>query len=166
MSAEGYYFVDVGQSKALVRYVTLLPPKASFQSGVPREAFIGYLLRPDDALSPGNFVQNRLFVDVMQGIIDREGGQVADLQQRAAMLKDGKLPLFDDRLPLGSRAGAATEDVIGVFAVKDGRIVSYSPNRQHRLVSSKGLFRLPFGLSSNLLRELERRAAESPKKSR
>lgn len=162
--AKPYYLMEVDRGKGIEQYLTLLSPESAFGKGLPPEAIIGSLLQPNGRIVPDNFARNRIFVDFMHKIIEREGPQTAEIQKQTSQLKSGNLLLIDDRAPQASRGAPQSEEVVGTFAVAAGRIVSYVPNREHRILSSKGLFRLPFGLQDKLIREMERRANEVTRK--
>src|SRR5438067_13532615 len=54
-------------------YVTCLSTERLFRyAGIPSEGIIGQLLRPlgpGERITPGNFAANKVFVDLMQGVI-------------------------------------------------------------------------------------------------
>jgi hypothetical protein len=154
-SADPYYLLEVDQGKGLVQYVMLLSPKIFAKKSIPPQALVGQLRRANGQLNPDNFVRNRGFVELMQQFIEREGPQSEELKKEAAQLKAGSIRLVDGRSSMATPGGVPSDDTLGVFSVQGGRIVGYQPNPEHRIVSERGLFHLPFRLHDKFVKELE-----------
>ena len=143
-------------------YVTCIDKGRLFTAeGILSEWIIGALLRPlepGEAITPGNFAANSVFVDLMQGVIARRGPWVSDLIADARRLGDGTLYVLDQRTraPQSPVREVPTEDIFGEFDVKDGQIVhgSYRPNPKHYLFSPDGFFQLGAQLEDCLLEVL------------
>lgn len=149
----------VNQDAGNIHYITIISAELAFKVGLPGEAIVGQLLVPNNKITPQNFARNRIFVDYLHAFIRREAPSDLTLRQRAATVRSGQMPFIDGRAKQGPGAPPSTEDVLGVFAVKDGFIVGYEPNAQHRIFSARGFFSLPPSLEGKLIRELEAIAA-------
>ena len=143
-------------------YVTCIDKGRLFTAeGILSEWIIGALLRPlepGEAITPGNFAANSVFVDLMHGVIARRGPWVSDLIADARRLGDGTLYVLDQRTraPQSPVREVPTEDIFGEFDVKDGQIVhgSYRANPKHYLFSPDGFFQLGAQLQDCLLEVL------------
>jgi hypothetical protein len=132
---------------------------------LPVELLIGVVLRPrekpSDPISPDNFAANTAFVHFLHRIIEQDGPETEQLIVNAESIGDGTLYVVDGRAPRpkpDQEWVVCSEDVLGEFDVKDGRIVpdSYRRNSGHRLLSSRGFFELEDELAECLQAELER----------
>jgi hypothetical protein len=146
-------------------YVTCLPQEQVFARGLPPEAILGVLLRPlaaGEAITPDVFARNRAFVDFLHAVVARRGPGLPGLRSEARRQGDGWVYIIDQRTrtPQGP---VPPEDIVGVFAVKDGEVVpgSYKRNPNHRLLSADGFFWLAPELQACLLEELANRAEQA-----
>ncbi len=142
-------------------YVTCLPQEAIFEHGLISEAIIGVLLRPVDqvaAITPEVFAPNQVFVDFLHEVIARRGPGVSGLIAEARRQGEGWVYIIDQRTrnPPGH---IPPEDIVGVFAVKGGQIVSdsYQRSPKHQILSADGFLRLEAGLQACLMEELAAR---------
>lgn len=104
-------------------------------------------------MSPDNFARNGKFVAYMHTLIEKVGLADAALIALAEKVGEGDINLTD------RRATAATpdpEDLVGAFTVSGGKLVSYSRNAEHRILSERGFFRLPAPFESTLIETLTR----------
>src|SRR5207245_3375479 len=81
-------------------YITCLDPeRLSKGAGIPSEGIIGQLLRPlepGERITPDNFAANTVFVELMQGVIARNGPYLKDLVSVAVRIDEGRVYLVDD----------------------------------------------------------------------
>jgi hypothetical protein len=122
------------------------------------EAIIGVLLRPlksGEAITPGNFARNRVFVDFMHGVIARRGPQLPGLIDEARRQVAGWVYVVDQRTRTPQGA-VPPEDVVGAFEVNSGKVLpdSYTPSPRHVILSPDGFVRLGSELQPCLLEEL------------
>jgi|SRR4051794_41180074 hypothetical protein len=83
-------------------YVSCLAEHLVFAHGLPEEAIIGVVLRalqPGEALTPGVFARNRVFVEFMHGVVARRAPQVPSLISQARRQQDGWMYVIDQRTP-------------------------------------------------------------------
>ena len=144
-------------------YVTCLDPeRLSRGAGIPSEGIIGQLLHPLEAgerITPDNFAANTVFVELMQGVIERHGPYLKDLVAEAQSIGEGTLYVVDQRTraPQGPVREILTDDIFGEFHVRHGKIVpgSYRPNPKHYLLSADGFFQLGPQLEDFLVEALD-----------
>jgi hypothetical protein len=139
-------------------YISCLSHEQVFERGLAKEAIIGVLLRPlesDEPITPAVFARNRVFVDFLHALIARRGPQLPGLIAEARRQGNGWVVIIDQRTPTPG-GPVPPEDIIGVFAVKDGQLVanSYQPSPKHVILSSDGFFQLGSELQACLLEEL------------
>ncbi len=145
---------DIGAGE--VQYVTIVPQKIIFSSGLIPQAIVGQLIQPNGKIVPENFARNSVFVEYMHTFIAREGTKIPQIKSQAEKIKNGKFDLLDLR-----SGSPGSENIIGVFSVHNGKIISYERNRDHRILSEKGFFRLPYGIEMKLIEELSAQAKRS-----
>jgi hypothetical protein len=141
--------------------VTFLPPEETFTSGLIPEAIVGVLKAPikeGEAITPENFVRNKVFNDFMHEFIAQVGPELKGLKAEARRQGEGRVYLIDARTatPEGQ---VPPQDIFGSFLVKAGQLVAgtYNRNPKHVLLSKDGFFRLPAELNERLKRELTAR---------
>ena len=146
-------------------YLTVLPPDVTSKHGLIAESIVGMLSIPSGseppAVTPESFARNSEFVKFMHETIARAGPQYEGLKAAAKGQGNGWVYIVDLRLPGSEKP--EPEDIIGAFQAKDGEIVpgSYSPNPGHRILSSRGFFRLDAGLHQILVQELVARSSRN-----
>jgi hypothetical protein len=143
-----FHAIDVD---AKVRYITLLQPKVFLKGGVPAEAIVGQIRRPQEDVKPLNFARNSVFVEFMHATIERVGPHDKELKKQARAIKNGYLTLIDRRAGPGD---PSPEDVFGRFEVENGMIKEYERNEAHRILSDRGFFRLPPSIEKKLIQAL------------
>jgi hypothetical protein len=124
---------------------------------VPPEAIVGQIVRKleNDEITPANFARNSVFVEFMHATIQKIGSTNDELRSRAKQLGNGDFPLID----LRSKGGTPrSEDIIGKFKVENGVIIGYERNREHRILSDHGFFRLPEWIEKKLINDLTAKA--------
>lgn len=139
-------------------YVTCLPSEQVSDRGLAPEAILGVLLRPlepDEPIAPAVFARNRGFVEFMHRVIARRGPTLSGLIAEARRQGDGWVYIIDQRTR-NPQGHIPPEDIVGVFAVKNGEIVagSYQPCPKHQILSADGFFRLEGELQVCLLEEI------------
>ena len=86
-----------------------------------------------------NFSRNSVFVEFMHSVIESYGMKDLEIINRAK--NNRPIAIVDLRCP--ENETPTSEDIIGVFSVKDGKLSSYEPNHAHHIFSMKGFFQLP-----------------------
>jgi hypothetical protein len=137
-----------------------------FETGLPTEAVFGVLREsvaeggnPGD-LTPGNFLENRFFVDFLHEVIARELFRNSQACMQAREQREGYLYLIDGRAQ-GPQGEVQPEDIIGAVELSDGEMVpsTYQRNYQHRLFTWSGFFVLPDDLEHAMESEIYRAAS-------
>jgi hypothetical protein len=114
---------------------------------LPSELIMGVLLEPSEdfasGVRPDNFGTNTTFVHFLQQIIGKYGPDTVQLRVDAESIKNGTLYVVDERAPRpepDQQWEVFNDDILGEFDVKNGFIVpdSYRPNRDYRVLSSRG----------------------------
>jgi hypothetical protein len=139
-------------------YVPCLPLEHVFQHGLAPEAIVGVLLRPlesDESITPGVFARNKVFVEFMHSVIARHAPLLPGLIAEAERLFEGCVCVIDQRTPTPND-GVPPEDIVGVFEVKNGRVVpgSYQACPKHMVLSERGFFQLDADLQRCLMDDL------------
>jgi hypothetical protein len=140
------------------RVLSFLNPDQVARLGVlPPEAIVGFLAE-DLNYDQQDFRENRAFIDFMHDVIRRTGPQDPGLRAAAAAQGEGWLYVIDMRTPEGPQGRVPPEDIIGAFEVEGGRVAdgSYRPNEDHRLLTRRGMVRLPPPFHEALVQELMR----------
>jgi hypothetical protein len=146
-----------------LRILTRISPEEAFSSGIPTEAIAGVIggpcdpedLAAADKISFADFKPNPAFSAFMSEIIQTLGPEDPELQRAAHEIGTGSVAI-DLRTPEGPMGHVPLEDIVGIFAVKDGVLGDYHPNEQHKLFTSNGLVQLPDSLREVHLRKLKR----------
>lgn len=143
-------------------YVTCVPHQTAFERGLVPEAVVGVLLQPIDkvaSITPAVFAQNRVFVDFLHAVIARRGPELAGLIAEARRQGTGWVYLIDQRTR-DPQKHIPPEDIIGVFAVADGRIVpgTYQLSPKYLILSADGFPQLGAELQACVLEELVKRS--------
>nr|XP_018900857.1 PREDICTED: uncharacterized protein LOC109032950 [Bemisia tabaci]XP_018900858.1 PREDICTED: uncharacterized protein LOC109032950 [Bemisia tabaci] len=152
----------------------LTPEEAEACGGLPAEAIAGTLQSDPtpSASTPGGkppsgsdaasgFKPNPVFSAFMHNVIRTHGPLDQSLQQAAENQKSGYLYVIDFRTPDGIMGRVPPHDIVGAFAVNDGRIGDYQPNANHRLFTEHGLVKLPPSLAKAHIEELKRLRVQS-----
>lgn len=139
-------------------YITPLDLEIIFSHGLPAQAIIGSLKRAPTAnqsVAPEIFVGNSVFVDFMHDTIARRGPSLPGMIVEAKRQRTGWIYIIDQRTPTPDD-GVPPEDIVGVFAAKDGivELDSYRRNPNHQLLTNHGFFQLGAELHPCLLEEL------------
>jgi hypothetical protein len=158
--------IQVNTPEGWKNYVALTSARMAFSAGLIPEAILGILERPEEPIAPGNFTANSVFRKFLADVIARNGPDDPDMQAEAARQGEGYIVVIDQRTPTPGDS-VPPEDIVGVFEVKDGKVVpgSYQPSPNHRLLTDDGFFRLGSFLNERLQQELAARASEPPKSS-
>ena len=152
----------VHTSEGVKDYVTCVPERTAFARGLAPEAIIGVLLQPVDqvaSITPAVFARNRVFVDFLHDVIARRGAELPGLIAEARRQGEGWVYVIDQRTR-DPKGRVPPEDIVGVFAVQGGRIVtgSYQRSPKHLILSADGFFQLGAELQACLLEELAAKA--------
>lgn len=125
--------VDVPRGGEIQRIVTFLTAEEiSERNGIPPRAVVG-VESPD-----GQTAINTLFREFLHAAIAENAPTLPELLAAAEQAGDGRLVFLDDRAP--EVGDPAPEDILGWFAVRQGRIVpgSYLPNPHHAIEGRHG----------------------------
>ncbi len=146
-------------------YVTMIDPEVVFERGLQPELIVGKLqtsIADGGQLEPENFLPNVSFVDFLHEFVANSACKDSGLVEAAESGRFEHLFVVDQRT--ASPAGEVPpEDIIGAFAVKDGKISAetYESNRgQHKLLTDKGFFNLGEGAMASLREAQMRQVGE------
>jgi hypothetical protein len=101
-------------------------------------------------------MRNRAFVQFMHDVIAHRGPTVPALLAEAKRQMDGLVVVVDQRTHTPGGA-VPPEDIIGAFEVRGGKLISYRPNENHKILSANGFVQLGAELQQCLLEELGKR---------
>jgi hypothetical protein len=138
-----------------LRALSPLSPEQVEQIGsLKGEAILGFIT--GETLSLEYFSPNKVFKDFTQKVIASEAPKDSELQTAALEQQAGWLYIIDNRAADLEREETSPEDILGVFEIKDGRIVanSYQPNENYLLFGNNGLMQLPASLHESLITAL------------
>jgi len=164
MPEPSIYVCHVATPDGFKDYVTLTSSDAAFSRGLIPEAILGVLTRalgPQEPITPDIVTPNSVFTKFLAFVIARYGPEQPALVEEARRIGEGHVALVDQRTPT-PWGPVPPEDILGVFRVKDGKVVpgSYTASPNHRLLTSNGFFRLDSKLMECLQRELAARSHE------
>jgi hypothetical protein len=113
--------------------------------GIPSEAVIGWVIVPPDTDEPdlpSLFNPNDSFVHFIHRVIAEHAPRIPELIEAASVQPDGWLVIADKRTVYNPGESPLIEDVIGVFKVLDGVILSesYARNPDHKILNKVGEF--------------------------
>jgi hypothetical protein len=148
--------IEDESQKKRSRALSLISPEQVEKIGsLKGEAIIGFIT--GKSLSIDNFTSNRVCKDFIQKVIAAEAPKDRELQTAALEQQAGWLYIIDNRVADLERAETSPEDILGVFEIKDGRIVanSYQPNENYLIFGNNGLMQLPASLHKSLIKALE-----------
>lgn len=147
--------VIVNTPEGSKHYVALATPQTTFSTGLVPEAIVGLLERPEEPIAPGNFKANSVFRRFLADLIARNAPDSPHMKAEAARQGQGYIAVIDRRTPTPGGT-VPPEDIMGVFEVKDGKVVpgSYRASPNHRLLTADGFFQLDRFLSERLQQEL------------
>jgi hypothetical protein len=143
-----------------MRVMTVLSPQQQLEvGGIPAQAIAGFIdidapLEPGKPIPVTAFKPNPAFVEFMQHVIRSFGPDEPDLQEAARRQGAGSIGVIDLRTPEGVDGNVPLEDIVGIFAVADGKLGEYHANDKHVLFTRHGLVRLPPPLRDLHVREL------------
>ena len=148
------YLYTVKSNAGVFTALSVLTPEDGFAGGIPPQAIVGTLSENVSKVSPRDFKPNGLFVDFLHMIIKRYAPLNTELQKAAKRKYKGWIYIIDCRAATPQGA-VEPEDIIGAFKIESGKIAaeSYQPNKNHLLVSKRGVFCLDEWLNDKLLAE-------------
>ncbi len=138
-----------------LRALSLLSPKQVEKIGtLQSEAILGFIT--GEQLSLDYFHPNRIFIDLLQNVVESEAPTDPELQAAAIEQKQGYIYIIDRRVADRAEEETSPEDILGAFEIKDGRIVpnSYQPNENYLIFGNNGLMQLPASLHEALIEAL------------
>lgn len=135
-------------------FLSVLPESLLGDRALPSEAIVGELKGGAERITPDTFVPNNRFMAFLHWVIARHAATHPDLVETARRQGNGDVTLVDRRTtqPEGK---VPPEDVLGVFEVKDGKVLRYRVNPRHALLTEHGLFELDPWFQDRLLDELK-----------
>lgn len=143
--------------KDKLRALSFLPPEdAKVLGRLPNQAICGFM--SGEGFSSDQFHPNCAFIDFMHQVIRESGPSDPSMQAAAAEQGTGWIYVIDLRTPDGPQGRVPSEDIIGGFEVKNGRLSSdgYWSNNQHLVFSVNGLMQLPPRLQMALIERLKK----------
>jgi hypothetical protein len=135
--------------------LSLLSPEQVEKIGTLKgEAILGFIT--GEQLSLEYFHPNRIFIDLLQNVVGSEALKDPELQTAAIKQKQGYIYIIDRRVADSLEEETSSEDILGAFEIKDGRIVanSYQPNENYLIFGNNGLMQLPASLHESLITAL------------
>ncbi len=132
----------------------LSPGDVTKLGGLPAEAIVGSF-GPD-----GGFRPNPAFLEFLQKLINTQGRFDPDLIAAAEEQGAGSVAVIDFRTPEGIMGTVPPEDIIGAFAVEDGKLGEYFPSPLYRTHTENGTTQLPPPLAALHRRELMKLSVE------
>jgi hypothetical protein len=128
----------------VVKVVSILTPEEAVAlGGLPGKAVVGSMI---DVPGGGErFQPNPAFAEFMHDVIRAVGPGDPGLCAAAMAQGEGWVYVIDLRTPDGPQGRVPAEDIVGGFAVSNGRIVegSYWANEAHVLLTRNGVVCLP-----------------------
>ena len=119
--------------------VTWLQPETIQRIGIPPEGICGILESDSTEITMDSFVQNRHFIDIVHRL--NASHPDPDLMDFAKGSGVAGVAVIDQRSP-DVDAEIPTEDIIGHYAVENGEVTEYFPNKNYKLMTDSGIFRL------------------------
>lgn len=118
------------------------------------EAILGFII--GDILSLKYFKPNKNFKDFVQTVIANHALENSELQAAALEQQAGWLYIIDNRVADLDQEETSQEDILGVFEIKEGKIVtnSYQANENYLIFGNNGLMQLPDSLHKALINAL------------
>lgn len=101
----------------------LSPDQIAAIGKIPELAIIGCFEVVD---GEKRFRPNRAFVEYMHEVIKRTGPSIESIQAVALRQRTGYVYVIDLRTPDGPQGRVPTEDIIGAFEIKEGKILADS----------------------------------------
>lgn len=157
MSDRQVFLYEVDTDDGRRHYFSDLDPDWTFERGLDPETILG-MVRPGadvDHLGPADIVEGGAFLRLLSRVIHENIADSEAVREQAISQGTGYVYLIDGRTPdPGGRVPPA--DIIGAVEVRDGVVVSgsYQHNREHRLFTAAGWFRLPDDLEAALRHRL------------
>ena len=132
----------------------LSPEQVEKIGSLKGEAISGFI--DGEVISLEYFRPNKVFKEFIQKIIATEAPKDSELQAAALAKQEGQLYIIDNRVAELEREAISPEDILGVFEIKDGQIVSnsYQPNENYLIFGNNGLMQLPASLHEALIKAL------------
>jgi hypothetical protein len=146
---------EVSNEVKRLRVLSSLSPEQVEEVGSLRgEAILGFI--DGEILSLEYFIPNKVFKEFIQKLIAVEAPKDSELQAAALTKQEGQLYIIDNRVAKLEREATSSEDILGVFEIKDGQIVpnSYQPNENYLIFGNNGLMQLPASLHEALINAL------------
>lgn len=155
------YQVDTEAGERVV--LSLLGTEIIFAQGLFAEAILGVVREgaDPDRLNPEDFQENPAFLRFLSRVIYEHIDECSDLRREAEMQGSGHLYVLDGRTAEPS-GRVPPEDIVGAVRIEAGVMVagSFQHNPRHRLLTHRGLFRLPEQLEAALHRRLRALVAQ------
>lgn len=151
--------VEVENNKGESRYYyTLLPHEEVFEKGLISVAIAGLFKdvpADQEAMNYADFKANPEYIQFMHQVISQHAPYTESLIAEAKRQKEGVIVLIDHRVK-NQDEGVPSEDIIGLFEVKNSQVKSYQANPNYVLWSAKGFCDLGPELTSILLGEIRK----------
>lgn len=134
-------------------YLTPLSAQQVFERGLRIEAIIGELPAGAAKLEPENLRENEVFAKFVCWVITKHGPASQELLNEASRIGTGSVRVVD--LRVGDTTGSvAAEDIFGTFEVKEGKLIRFHGNPEHKALTRRGFMKLNSFFEFKLLEEL------------
>ncbi|MDB5331638.1 MAG: hypothetical protein JWP03_2789 [Phycisphaerales bacterium] len=133
----------------------LSPQEVQELGGLRDEAVIGEIAPGATDVSPESFVPNRAFVQFLHNVLAIHAPRNPGLMAAAQSGGTGQLLVLDKRVHVPVEQ-QESKDVIGVIDIQDGRLVKYTINPNHQLVTRDGYMVLDPWYQEKLIEELKK----------
>lgn len=145
------YIYTINDAKGSRRLACMLPEAVTRQHGLKSFAIVGEFADGTD--NTNKFVVNPAFLDFLAWAIARHAAQCPSLIAQAQKHQNGHLYVTDARGRVNG-AQSSEADIIGIVAIKDGKIISYAGNKNYLPFNEHGFMTIEPWLNSKIREEL------------
>jgi hypothetical protein len=131
------------------------PQDVNEAGGLCDEAIIGEVIVPEKGLNPENFIPNPAFIRFLHKVLAIHAPKCPGLIEAAKEGGTGTLLVLDKRStkPPTERE---PKDILGWVEIQDGRLVRYTINPRHQIVTDHGFTVMDPWYQERLIEELKR----------
>jgi len=137
-------------------YYTLLPHEEMFEKGLISIAIAGVFTKPikdSEAIDFSSFKPNSVYISFMHKVIEENAPKSQSFRDEVKRQKNGVVVVIDYRVK-NKDNGVPSEDIVGLFEIKNSLMTSYKANPNYVLWSEKGFSDLGPELQPILLSEI------------
>lgn len=148
-----FHVFSVATAETKGMCLSVLPKKIVEDKRLHNKAIVGFL--KTDQVNPQDFVESQAFKDYFHQFISRQLPLQAEFLSEGKKINNGYVYLIDKRTK-NPKGDVPMQDIVGAMNFENGHLVadSYLPNKNYKLLTSKGLFQLPFSLEESFLKEI------------